>query len=90
MKHILGIRPRGHKPVSTKSEVASSAHTQFSRVCEVQLHGNKEFTLRQQKYKVSDILKTGEATVLFGMFCTFLWGFLSFSRAYRLPCRLSG
>ncbi|KAH8118513.1 hexokinase-domain-containing protein [Phellopilus nigrolimitatus] len=35
------------------------------RVCEVQLHGNKEFTLRQQKYKVSDMLKTGEATVLF-------------------------
>ncbi|KAL5530258.1 hypothetical protein ACEPAF_6515 [Sanghuangporus sanghuang] len=35
------------------------------RVCEVQLHGNKHFTLRQQKYKVSDALKTGEATVLF-------------------------
>ncbi|KAL5527545.1 hypothetical protein ACEPAG_6346 [Sanghuangporus baumii] len=35
------------------------------RVCEVQLHGNKQFTLRQQKYKVSDALKTGEATVLF-------------------------
>ncbi|KAI5124774.1 hypothetical protein M0805_005408 [Coniferiporia weirii] len=35
------------------------------RVCEVQLHGNKEFTLRQQKYKVSEVLKTGEATVLF-------------------------
>ncbi|KAL5508092.1 hypothetical protein ACEPAH_5710 [Sanghuangporus vaninii] len=35
------------------------------RVCEVQLHGNKQFTLRQQKYKVSDALKTGEGTVLF-------------------------
>lgn len=30
------------------------------------LEGNKTFTLRQQKYKVSDALKTGEATVLFG------------------------
>lgn len=90
MKHILSFRPRGHKSVSTKLEVTSSAHTQFSRVCEVQLHGNKEFTLRQQKYKVSEILKTGEASVLFGIFCTFLWRFLSFSHAYRLPCRLSG
>ncbi|KAG6919296.1 hypothetical protein DXG01_007428 [Tephrocybe rancida] len=35
------------------------------RVCEVVLNGNKTFTLRQQKYKVSDALKTGEATVLF-------------------------
>ncbi|KAI0092534.1 hexokinase [Irpex rosettiformis] len=36
------------------------------RVCEVKLLGNHEFTLRQQKYKVSDALKTGEASVLFG------------------------
>ena len=36
------------------------------RVCEVQLHGDKTFTLRQQKYKVSDQLKTGEAVALFG------------------------
>ncbi|KAI0685988.1 hexokinase [Cytidiella melzeri] len=35
------------------------------RVCEVKLLGNHEFTLRQQKYKVSDALKTGEASVLF-------------------------
>ncbi|KAJ6516349.1 hypothetical protein C8R45DRAFT_1059158 [Mycena sanguinolenta] len=35
------------------------------RVCEVVLHGDTTFTLRQQKYKVSDALKTGEATVLF-------------------------
>lgn len=35
------------------------------RVCEVQLHGNQQFTLRQQKYKLSEVLKTGEATVLF-------------------------
>lgn len=37
------------------------------RVCEVTLEGNHKFTLRQQKYKVSTELKTGEATVLFGM-----------------------
>ncbi|KAH9853885.1 hexokinase [Lenzites betulinus] len=35
------------------------------RVCEVELLGNKEFVLRQQKYKVSEALKTGEATTLF-------------------------
>ena len=40
----------------------------FRRVCEVELLGNHEFVLRQQKYKVSEALKTGEATTLFGMF----------------------
>ncbi|KAG5644937.1 hypothetical protein DXG03_007402 [Asterophora parasitica] len=35
------------------------------RVCEVILNGDKTFSLRQQKYKVSDALKTGEATALF-------------------------
>jgi len=35
------------------------------RVCEVQLLGNHKFTLRQQKYKVSEALKTGEASALF-------------------------
>ncbi|KAI0773802.1 hexokinase [Fomes fomentarius] len=35
------------------------------RVCEVELLGNHEFVLRQQKYKVSEELKTGEATTLF-------------------------
>lgn len=37
-----------------------------SRVCEVKLNGDHTFGLRQQKYKVSDTLKTGEATALFG------------------------
>lgn len=40
--------------------------TTCSRVCEVKLNGDQTFTLRQQKYKVSEALKTGEATVLFG------------------------
>ncbi|PFH52548.1 hypothetical protein AMATHDRAFT_139483 [Amanita thiersii Skay4041] len=35
------------------------------RVCEVVLHGDKTFSLRQQKYKVSELLKTGEAAALF-------------------------
>jgi hexokinase len=32
----------------------------------VTLHGDKSFSLRQQKYKVSETLKTGEVTTLFG------------------------
>lgn len=36
------------------------------RVCEVRLLGNHKFELKQQKYKVSDDLKEGEARVLFG------------------------
>ncbi|KIY72875.1 hexokinase [Cylindrobasidium torrendii FP15055 ss-10] len=35
------------------------------RVCQVVLNGDKTFSLSQQKYKVSDALKTGEATALF-------------------------
>ncbi|KAG6375103.1 hexokinase [Boletus reticuloceps] len=35
------------------------------RVCEVTLHGDKTFSLRQQKYKVSEALKTGEVIALF-------------------------
>ncbi|KAG8961946.1 glucokinase [Tulasnella sp. 419] len=35
------------------------------RVCEITLNGDQTFTLRQQKYKVSTELKTGEATTLF-------------------------
>ncbi|KAF8313046.1 hypothetical protein DL93DRAFT_2059334 [Clavulina sp. PMI_390] len=35
------------------------------RVCEVKLDGNHGFQLRQQKYKVSEALKTGDARALF-------------------------
>ncbi|KAI9510953.1 hypothetical protein F5148DRAFT_1174805 [Russula earlei] len=35
------------------------------RVCQVDLHGDKTFTLKQRKFRVSEALKTGEATVLF-------------------------
>ncbi|KAM0753186.1 hypothetical protein T439DRAFT_339008 [Meredithblackwellia eburnea MCA 4105] len=35
------------------------------RVCEVTLLGNHKWTMKQQKYKVSDALKQGEATALF-------------------------
>jgi hypothetical protein len=40
----------------------------FSRVCEVKLMGDHQFEVKQQKYKVSDELKKGEARVLFGEF----------------------
>jgi hexokinase len=36
------------------------------RVCEVKLDGAHGVAMRQQKYKVSDELKTGEANLLFG------------------------
>ncbi|KAJ3568406.1 hypothetical protein NP233_g5735 [Leucocoprinus birnbaumii] len=35
------------------------------RVCEVVLNGDKTFSLRQQKYRVTEALKTGEAIALF-------------------------
>ncbi|KAJ9104389.1 hypothetical protein QFC20_004525 [Naganishia adeliensis] len=35
------------------------------RVCEVKLKGNHEFSVKQQKYKVSEALKNGEAKELF-------------------------
>ena len=41
-------------------------------MCEVKLHGDQTFDLRQQKYKVSEKLKTGEASALFGMFFFYL------------------
>lgn len=36
------------------------------RVCEVILNGDKTFNLVQQKFKVSEALKSGEASTLFG------------------------
>ncbi|KAL0580895.1 hypothetical protein V5O48_001088 [Marasmius crinis-equi] len=47
------------------------------RVCEVVLNGDKTFTLRQQKYKVSETLKTGEATVLFDYLAASVDAFLT-------------
>jgi hexokinase len=35
------------------------------RVCEVTLLGDSKWTMKQQKYKVSDALKVGEVTQLF-------------------------
>lgn len=35
------------------------------RVCEVTLFGGNKFDIKQQKYKVSDELKSGSAKVLF-------------------------
>jgi hexokinase len=47
------------------------------RVCEVHLHGDKTFTVRQQKYRVSDALKTGEAKALFDYLADSVDAFLS-------------
>ncbi|KAG6900109.1 hypothetical protein C0993_002794 [Termitomyces sp. T159_Od127] len=47
------------------------------RVCEVVLNGDKTFSLRQQKYKVSDSLKTGEATALFDYLAASVDAFLT-------------
>ncbi|THH21035.1 hypothetical protein EW146_g441 [Bondarzewia mesenterica] len=49
------------------------------RVCQVELHGNKTFSLRQQKYRVSEALKTGEATVLFDYLADSVDAFLTSS-----------
>jgi len=37
------------------------------RVCEVRLFGQHKFEIKQQKYKISQELKEGQAKVLFGM-----------------------
>lgn len=42
-----------------------------SRVCEVKLLGNHKFTIKQQKYKVSDEIKKGPAIELFGELSSF-------------------
>ncbi|KAF9535059.1 hypothetical protein CPB83DRAFT_781091 [Crepidotus variabilis] len=50
------------------------------RVCEVVLNGDKTFNLVQQKYRVSEALKTGEASVLFNYLAESVDAFLT-SRA---------
>ncbi|KIJ70418.1 hypothetical protein HYDPIDRAFT_105131 [Hydnomerulius pinastri MD-312] len=61
------------------------------RVCEVTLHGDKSFSLRQQKYKVSETLKTGEVTTLFDYLADSVDAFLtdSGSPSTALPPSLS-
>jgi len=54
------------------------------RVCEVQLHGDQTFNLRQQKYKVSTALKTGEASALFDYLADSVDAFLTES-GYEFP-----
>ncbi|TFY67589.1 hypothetical protein EVG20_g3881 [Dentipellis fragilis] len=49
------------------------------RVCQVELRGDKTFTLRQQKYKVSEALKTGEAVTLFDYMADSVDAFLTSS-----------
>ncbi|PIL36677.1 hypothetical protein GSI_00366 [Ganoderma sinense ZZ0214-1] len=59
------------------------------RVCEVELLGNHEFVLRQQKYKVSEQLKTGEATALFDYLADSVDAFLT-DFASVVPFQSSG
>ena len=40
---------------------------ELRRVCEIRLFGKHKFEIKQQKYKVSDELKEGQARVLFGV-----------------------
>lgn len=47
------------------------------RVCEVVLNGDQTFNLVQQKYRVSDSLKTGEATALFNYLADSVDAFLT-------------
>ncbi|KAI0069169.1 hypothetical protein BV25DRAFT_1896196 [Artomyces pyxidatus] len=49
------------------------------RVCQVDLFGDQTFNLKQQKYKVSEQLKTGEATVLFDYLADSVDAFLTSS-----------
>jgi len=51
------------------------------RVCEVTLRGDNTFTLRQAKYKVSEALKTGEASVLFDYLADSVDAFLTESNS---------
>lgn len=56
-----------HQPVSLcPTQLQAATQKCASRVCEVNLHGDGTLHLRQKKYKVSDALKTGEVTTLFG------------------------
>ncbi|KAF8324483.1 hexokinase-domain-containing protein [Cantharellus anzutake] len=47
------------------------------RVCEVKLESKHKFTLRQQKYQVSDSLKTGDAKILFDFLADSVSAFLT-------------
>ncbi|KAJ3527276.1 hypothetical protein NMY22_g9850 [Coprinellus aureogranulatus] len=56
--------------------------TEKGRVCEVTLNGDKTFSLKQKKYKVSDTLKQGEASALFGALSIAALGYLQHSNAH--------
>jgi hypothetical protein len=60
------------------------------RVCKVDLKGDTTFTLKQQKYKVSEQLKTGEATALFGTLYVLSAMILGCLRSSVLLCILRG
>ncbi|KZV71425.1 hypothetical protein PENSPDRAFT_605978 [Peniophora sp. CONT] len=55
------------------------------RVCRVDLHGDKTFSLTQQKYKVSDALKNGEVTTLFDYMADSVDAFLTENTSTSSP-----
>ncbi|KDQ07025.1 hypothetical protein BOTBODRAFT_192701 [Botryobasidium botryosum FD-172 SS1] len=54
------------------------------RVCQVQLHGDHTYDIQQQKYRVSDALKTGEATALFDYIAECVDTFLTGLKDFRI------
>lgn len=68
LQHVPSARPGRNQPVNPINALCVQIPEVFlhRRVCEVTLLGNHEFRLKQQKYKVSETLKTGEASALFG------------------------
>ncbi|EGO01565.1 hypothetical protein SERLA73DRAFT_50110 [Serpula lacrymans var. lacrymans S7.3] len=67
--HAMAMIPTFVKGVPNGSETGTFLALDLGgtnlRVCEVTLHGDKTFSLRQQKFRVSETLKTGEVTTLF-------------------------
>ncbi|KIJ56588.1 hypothetical protein M422DRAFT_22742 [Sphaerobolus stellatus SS14] len=54
------------------------------RICEVHLNGDKTFSLRQKMYRVSDALKTGDASTLFDYIAECVDAFLTVDGDYEL------
>lgn len=62
---LIALLQLGPRQVRQADQGRASSRP-FSRVCEVTLLGDHKFTIKQQKYKVSDEIKKGEARDLFG------------------------
>ncbi|EIW82474.1 hexokinase [Coniophora puteana RWD-64-598 SS2] len=87
--HPMAMIPTYVKGVPNGSETGTFLALDLGgtnlRVCEVTLHGDKTFSIRQQKYKVSEALKTGEATTLFDYLADSVDAFLTVSPKAESP-----